>query len=336
MKKIGNNNNNKKFCKINQILNKNHLLFVSSNSGTGKTTYFKWLFIRKAVKGLIKFDVFFRYENEIEQKFNNDAWLKPPPEASKRLLKLCAKVEIIKDNDNYFLVNKKTQEKLAQALAINVQKKYKSTENSIYSNYAIFDEVMPDDNQYCNLETYKFSRLIDTRARNRDYRVICLYNNTQPFFPYKEYFKNTSAIFIDFVGKKYAQKENRGIQDILSKSGYGEIYNNNNFQTYMEFYKNYDCRGKETIFYIFIQNRIFAIKNCNEFYILIPKKKIKKNKKCLSLSMQYNDYAIIDRSNGIIQILEILLNKRILFVNRKNNTIFVKILADFLNLNYNI
>ena len=97
-------NNEKKFCKINQIWNKCHLLFVSSNSGTGKTTYFKWLLIRKALKGKSKFDVFFRFENEIELKFNNDAFLKPPLNASKRLLKIANKVEIICEKDNYFLV----------------------------------------------------------------------------------------------------------------------------------------------------------------------------------------------------------------------------------------
>ena len=327
-------NNNKRFCKINQIWNKNHLLFVSSNSGTGKTTYFKWLLIRKALKGIIKFDVFFRFENEIELKFNNESFLKPPLNASKRLLKLASKVEIISEKDNYFLINKQTREKLAQALAINIQKKYKSTENPIYTNCAIFDEVMADDNIYCQNEVYKFSRLIDTRARNRDYRVICLYNNTQPYFPYKESFEKAGGIFIDFVGVKYGQEELKGIQAILSKSDYGEVYNNNNYQFYKEFYKDIDTKGKETIFYISIQNQIFALKDCNDYYILIPKNKIKKTKDVLALSMENNDFAIAD--NQTIQFLQIALNNRLIFVNRKKNTIFVKTLADYLNLSYNL
>ena len=90
-------NNHKKFQKINSLLKKYHLIFVSSNSGTGKTTYFKWLLIRKALKGVFKFDVFFRFENEIELKFNNESFLKPPINASKRLLKLASKVEIISE-----------------------------------------------------------------------------------------------------------------------------------------------------------------------------------------------------------------------------------------------
>lgn len=329
-------NNHKKFQKINNLLKKYHLLFCSSNSGTGKTTYFKWLLIRKALKGIIKFDIFFRFENEIELKFNNEAFLKPPINASKRLLKLASKVEIITEKENYFLINKETKEKLAQALAINIQKKYKSTENSIYTNFAMFDEVMPDDNQYCPNEVYKFSRLIDTRARNRDYRVLCLYNNTQPFFPYKESFEKAGAKFIDFVGVKFGQEEYKGIQAILSKSDYGEVYNNNNYQFYKEFYKDADIKGEETLFYLSIQNHLFAFKDCEEYFVIVPKTKIKKNREVLALAMENNDFEIMDKQNKIINFLQLAISKRLIFTNRKRNTIFVKELADYLNLSYNI
>lgn len=329
-------NNHKRFQKINNLLKKYHLLFCSSNSGTGKTTYFKWLLIRKALKGIIKFDIFFRFENEIELKFNNEAFLKPPINASKRLLKLANKVEIITEKENYFLINKETKEKLAQALAINIQKKYKSTENSIYTNFAMFDEVMPDDNQYCPNEVYKFSRLIDTRARNRDYRVLCLYNNTQPFFPYKESFEKAGAKFIDFVGVKFGQEEYKGIQAILSKSDYGEVYLNNNYQYYKEFYKDVEVKGKETLFYLSIQNHLFAFKDCEEYFVIVPKRKIKKNREVLALAMENNDFEIMDKQNKIINFLQLAISKRLIFTNRKRNTIFVKELADYLNLSYNI
>ena len=329
-------NNHKKFQKINNLLKKYHLLFCSSNSGTGKTTYFKWLLIRKALKGIIKFDIFFRFENEIELKFNNEAFLKPPINASKRLLKLANKVEIITEKENYFLINKETKEKLAQALAINIQKKYKSTENSIYTNFAMFDEVMPDDNQYCPNEVYKFSRLIDTRARNRDYRVLCLYNNTQPFFPYKESFEKAGAKFIDFVGVKFGQEKYKGIQAILSKSDYGEVYLNNNYQYYKEFYKDAEVKGKETLFYLSIQNHLFAFKDCEEYFVIVPKRKIKKNREVLALAMENNDFEIMDKQNKIINFLQLAISKRLIFTNRKRNTIFVKELADYLNLSYNI
>lgn len=328
--------NLKKFQKINALFNKYDMIFCSSNSGTGKTTYFKWLLIRKAIKGILKLDIFFRFENEIEQKFNNESFLKPPQNASKRLLKLADKVSIIKDKENYFLIKKENGEKIGQALAVNIQKKYKSTENSIYSDFAIFDEVMPDDNQYCQNEVYKFSRLIDTRARNRQYKVLCLYNKTQPYFPYKESFEKAGAKFVDFVGVKFAQPENKGIQGILAKSDYGEVYNFNNYQYYKEFYKDYDCKCKETIFYLNIQNHLFHFKDCDEFYILKPAKKIKKNREVLSLCMQENDFPLINNANSIVKFLTLALNKRLIFANRKKHTIFVKELADFLNLSYNI
>ena len=327
-------NNKKKFDKLTKIADKNNLVFISSNSGTGKSTHFKWLDVRRAYNKGEKFDVFFRFENELDQKFNNESWLKPPLNASKRLLKLANKVEIIVEQDNYFLIRKDTKEKLAQALAVNIQKRYKSTENSIYTCKALYDEVMPDDNQYCPNETYKFSRLIDTRARNREYKVVCLYNNTRPFFPYKEYFKNTDAKFIDFVGVKYGQPTLSGIQKILAYSDYGEVYNNNNYQYYKEFYLDYDVRNKETLFYISIQDTTFAFKNCETHYILVPKKKLKKNRQVFSIAMENNDFLIAN--SNLLDILKDALNNRLLFVNRKRNTIYLKELADYLNLSYNI
>lgn len=331
------NSNLKIFNKIVKKLKTNHLIFLSSNSGTGKSTFFKWWLIRAAVKGVIKFDVFFRYENELESKFNDDAWLKPPANASKRLLKLASKVAIICEQGQYFLINTKTKEKLAQGLAVNTQKKYKSTENSIYTNFAFFDEVMPDDNDYCSDECYKFSRLIDTRARYRDYRVLCLYNNTRPFFPYKEYYQNTPALFVDFVGEKVGQmKEPDGIQGILAKSAYAEIYNNNSYQYFREFYKNVDTRNSQAIVSLSIQNCLFFVKSVGEDFILTRQRKPKKNLPCLSLGLQSNDFELADRSNGIFQFLSLAVAKRLIFANHKKDTIFVKELADFVNIGYNI
>ena len=314
------------------------MVFISSNSGTGKTTFFKWLFCRKAIKGKIKFDVFFRFENEIEDKFNVTKWLRLPPNASKRKQKLCAKLDIEKatgkEGDDYFLINKETKERIAQALCINTQRKVKSTENPILSNCAIFDEIMPDDNYYCPNEIYKFSRLIDTRARNRDYKVLGLYNNTNPYFPYKESFGKAGAVFIDFVGKKFGQPKFEGIQKILAGSDYGEIYLNNNFQYFKEFYREMDLKNKTTIFYISIQNHLFALKDCDEVYFLKPAKKIKKNREVYSIALEGNDYLMAN--SNLTNVLSKMINNRLLFVNNKKYTIFVKSIADFLNLNYNI
>ncbi len=332
-----NKKNISRFCSIFKKFKKYDLIFVSSNSGTGKTTFFKWLLIRKAIKGELKVDFYFRYENEIETKFNTYAFLKPPVNASKRLLKLCEKVDILKENENYFLINKKTQEKIGQALSINTQKKYKSTENAIYSDFAFYDECMPDDGQYCPNEVYKFSRLIDTRARHRKYKVLCTYNKTQPFFPYRESFEKAGALFIDFVGNKFNQPNNlQGIQKVLSKSDYGSIYNENNYQEYCEFYKKSNAVGCEVLFYLYIQNYCFCIKSVEDYIFLIPTKKTKKNKPILSLSIENNEYPLIDRKNGIVQFLTQMVSNRHVFVNSKRYTIFVKILADYLNLSYTI
>ena len=330
-------NNEKIFCSI-WNKNKNHsLLFISSNSGTGKTTHFKWQFLRRAVEHGEHFDIFFRWQDDLDSKFSSSAFLTPPPKASKRLLKLAQELEIKKENDAYFIVYKKDNRKIAQALAINTQSKTKSTENSILSCRALFDEVLADDNHYAPNECYKFARLIDTRARYRKYQVVCLYNNTTPFFPYKEYFENSGAKFIDFVAEKYGQeREIDGIQSILSKSNYSEVYLNNNFLYYKEFYKDVDTLGKDTLFYLNIEDKLFAVKDFEDFYILETKKKIKKNREVFAFNLANNDFLMATSSNGIVQVLQTMLNNRLLFANDKNNTIYIKELANCLNLCYTI
>ncbi len=327
--------NFKTFCKINQRIKKEHLSFISSNSGTGKTTFFKWLLIRKALKGQ-KIDFFFRFEGDIEAKFTKEKFLTAPQNASKRLLKLIERVDIFKTGDDYYLINKETNERIGQALAVNTQRKYKSTENELYTQIALFDEIMPDDNTYCPDEVYKFSRLVDSRARYRDYRVIGLYNKTLPFFLYEQSFRKAGAKFIDFVGVKFGQKELDGIQKILSRSNYAEIYNENKFTFYKEFYKEFDTRGFDTLFYVNIQNILFAFKDCNDFYILKRVKKIKKNREVFTLSLQDNDFLLIDKNNQVIQILTTAISQRLLFTNHSNSTIYLKRLADFLYMQYNI
>lgn len=332
--------NQKIFQKIDAIVDKYPLVFVSSNSGTGKTTHEKWMHIRRAVKGKERVDFFFRFENNLDENFNASKFLSTPKNASKRLLKLASKVDIIKESgatgNDYFLIKKENGEKIGQGLCVNTQKKWKSTENPIFSNFALFDEIMPDDNIYCQDEVYKFSRLIDTRARNRKYSVLGLYNKTQPYFPYEESFKKAGAKFIDFVGKKFDMPVLDGIQKVLSLSNYGEVYTNNNYKFYEEFYKDVSAKFLETNFYIFIQNRLFAVKGCEDYFVIIPKNKVKKNKMVFSLSMENNQYELLSSYPQIEDFLKTCLEKRLLFCNRKKQTIFVKTLADFLYLDYNI
>lgn len=313
------------------------MLFISSNSGTGKTIYFKWLCLRRAKEKGEHLDIFFRWDNDIDTKFSSGMFLTPPPNASKRLLKLANSLEIKKENDNWYIVVKDTQEKIAQAFAINIQSKYKSTENSILSCRALFDEVLADDGHYTSNECYKFSRLIDTRARYRQYQVICLYNNTTPFFLYKDYFANSGAKFIDFVADKYAQsKDFDGIQSVLKNSQYNEVYINNNYMFYKEFYKKIKLSGEPVLFYLQIQNKIFALRDFDDFYLLTTARKIKKNKDIFAFDLANNEFVVGTTANGIVQILQKIINNRLLFTNEKNTTIYIKELANNLNLCYTI
>lgn len=334
-------NNDKKFCKLNQDFEKKYWwLNLSSNSGTGKTTYFKWNWLRKAVKGQFKFDVLFRFETEVDTKFNKSKWLKLPKYPSKRKQKLFEKLDFERvkgsEGDELYLIVKATGERIARALCVNTQSKIKSTESDIFTQRAFFDEIMPDDNRYCPDECYKLCRLIDTRARGFKYKVLGLYNNTMPYFPLKEYLKRTKAKFIDFVGEKYGFDEFAGIQEILAESDYGEVYVNNSYKFYQEFYKDCNVKDCKTIFYLSILNRVFAVKEVEDYFVLVPKNKIKKNREIFALSMQSNDYLLIEQSSPTIQFLTRVLGARKLFVNRKKNTIYIKELADYLNLSYNI
>lgn len=322
------------------IWNKNRnypFIAISSNSGTGKTTKFKWQFLRDAKEKGIKLDVFFRWQDDLDTKFSSGAFLTPPQNASKRLLKLADSLEIKKENDAYFVVVKDTGEKIAQALAINTQSKLKSTENQIYSSRALFDEILADDGHYAPDECYKFSRLVDTRARQRQYQVVALYNNTTPFLPYRDYFEEGAIKYVNFTAKSYGENNtDSSIQAVLKKSQYNEVYKNNNYKYYREFYKDIDTSGAETLFYLRIEDRLFAVKDFDDYYMLVTKKKVKKNREVYSFNLANNDYILASSSNGVIQVLQTMLNNRLLFTNEKNNTIYLKELANNINICYTI
>lgn len=312
------------------------LVFISSNSGTGKTTYFKWLFLRRALENNEPLDVFFRWEDDLEQKFSSGSYLTPPTNASKRLLALISKLEIVREDNAYYIRDKESKRKIARALAVNTQSKAKSNENDIGSVRALYDEVLADDGRYCPNECYKFARLIDTRARYRDYQVVCLYNNTSPFFPYEEYYRNSGAVFINFTAGKYSTADKLGgIQQVLAKSSYSEVYLNNSYMYYKVFYKNLDGKGQPTLLYLNIGKQLFKLKEVGEYYLLEPTNKIKKSKECISFSLEDNDYEVVD-TGAFLSALEVAFNKRLIFTNKKRYTIYLKQLADFLNLCYTI
>lgn len=331
--------NKKLFCKLWNKHKQEPMLFISSNSGTGKTTFFKWLFIRRAYEKGEHLDIIFRWLDDLELKFNDKDFLTPPINASKRLLKLVEDLAIIKEAGKYFLIKKQSKEKIGQAFALNIQGKSKSTENYLVTARAFFDEVLADDMHYASEECYKFARLCDTRRRYRPYQAVCLYNNVTPFFPYKDFFGTSGAKFIDFVAGKYTPKgyEKKGAKDfgdILSNSKYGEIYNFNNYKYYEEFYRPFWVKGKATILYLQIYDRLFALKELSEFYALEHKTKIKKNREVYTIDLANNNYVMAP--TNILNILQQLIRNRLLFVNNKNDTIYIKQLADYLNLCYNI
>lgn len=325
--------------KLNKIYQKTintPLVFIASNSGTGKSTFFKWMLIRRALKGKGNIDFFFRYENEMESKFTNDAFLTPPSTASNRLKKLAERLTIKTINSEFYLIEKKTERPIGQALAINTQKKYKSTENALQTVVALFDECVPDDGGFCQNETYKFCRLIDTRARWRNYKVICLYNNISPLNPYRGYFKdNNNVKFIDFVGKKYNQKNlnKKTIQSVLAQSLYGAIYNKNEFEFFPEFYIEKKCEGKEVVFYVKIADKIFGVILEDGCLFFIEKKKIKKNRIAIALSL--NNSALQQCPENLSTIILNAFNRRVIFTNKTKNTFYLKILGDFVGICYN-
>ena len=330
--------NEKIFC---SIWNKNKhfpFLLISSNSGTGKTTKFKWQFLRDAYKNKRYLDIIYRWDNDLDEKFTSGAFLTTPQNASKRLLKFASKLAIKKIDNIPYVIVKETGERIARGITINVQEKIKSTENPLYTSRGLFDEILSDGNRYVPDECFRFCRLSDTTMRQRHYQMVGLYNNSSPFFPYDDYFEKNAMKKVVFTAKSYDERPDdmTSFQSCLRRSKYNEVYKNNNYKFYTEFYKEVDTFGKETLFYLQIENKLFAVKDLEEFYILETKKKIKKNREVFALNLANNDFLMATSSNGIVQVLQTMLNNRLLFTNNKNNTIYIKELANNLNLCYTI
>lgn len=326
------NVNNKIFNKIfNKILNNDIALsFISSNSGTGKSTYFKWLLIRRALKGKGNVDFFFRYENELQEKFTNERFLTPPSHASNRLRKLCESVEISVENGMSYLIEKESKRKIGQGFCINMQKKYKSDENPIQSKYAFFDEVLADDGRFCNDECYKFSRLIDTRSRSSlyDYKVISCYNKIFDNFIYKEYFKNSpNVLFYDFTAKKIGLENQTSLTESLSSSNYSNVFLQNENKFYKQYYKEANLVGCEIIIYIYIDNKYFSIRKQKEYFFLKKERKCKKNKHFIDFNSTYGY-----RNNKIYNFLNKIINRQNLFSSEKKYTYVIDMLYNLIGI----
>lgn len=266
------NNNNKIFQRIWNRVKHYGLSLISSNGGTGKTTYFLLRCLREALDNGNHLHVYVRYGNQME--LMAERILKPQPTYSKRALKLLSRLEIKKDGDKFvYLVERDTQRKIAQILNVFGQAFYKPYGNTIGAKYAIFDEILAEGGEYCPDEINKFNRLVFTMARSNEYHVFGLYNNTNPNFEYFRYYGGRSytthvsksgALFVYFTAAQYNAAQTaanpKSIQSIIQKTEYNAVYNNNQFIQYPALYRREDLTGCTKFFRILIESRLFWLR----------------------------------------------------------------------------
>ena len=333
-------NNNDIFNRIFQKASPYGLAFISSNGGTGKTTFFKFRFLRDAVKNNIPFHIFCRYSNQME--ITASTFLLSKPSYSKRQNKLLNKCEVQKDGDKFiYIVEAETGRKLAQVVNIFGQSYYKPFGNTIGAKRALFDEILAENGEYCPDEINKFNRLVFTMARGDEYHVVGLYNNTTPNFDYFSYYggksynthvSDSGAIFIYFKANQFSREnsepDKKSIQAIIKNTLYNDVYSNNTFVQFPVFHRADDLKNSRTFFKLEIENRIFKIREKDGYLFLQSCKPFKKSKK--------KTYSV--NSPSRTEIKQLPLNLRIFLAKYKqiarlktddiNNTIFVKILCE--------
>lgn len=334
------NNNNNIFCKIWDKAAQCGLSFISSNGGTGKTTYFKFRLLKDALNKNIHFHIFCRYANQME--ILATSFLDVKESYSKRQRALLDRCQVLKENDKFiFIIEKKTKRKIAQILNIFGQSYYKPFGNIIGARRALFDEVLAENGEYCPDELNKFNRLVFTMCRADEYNVFCLYNNSSPNFEYFKYYgginynthiAKSGALFIYFTAAQFshtaAKMEDKSIQAIIQKTAYNDVYNNNSFVQFAAYHKNADLRDSPIYFKLEIENRIFKVREKDGYIFLDDTKAYKKSKKPL--------YSINDTSRTKIKQLPdsaryslgLFRDNARLKTNNINNTIFVKILCN--------
>ena len=332
--------NNKIFNKVWNTANKFGLSFISSNGGTGKTTYFKFRFLRDALGKNETFHIFCRYGNQMEILANS--FLLSKPSFSNRQNKLLDKCEVYKESDKFiFIVEKETKRKLAQIVNIYGQSYYKPFGNIIASKRAFFDEVLAENGEYCPDEINKFNRLVFTLARNDEYKVFCLYNNSSPNFEYFKYYKginfnthvsHSGALFLYFTARQFTSndtpKEKNSIQSIIQNTAYDDVYNHNQFIQFEVYYKNENLYNAQTLFKLEIENRLFKVRAKDGYLFLDEHKATKKNNKQIFSVNDPSRTEIKQLSDGVRVLLSTARENATLKTNNINNTVFVKILAE--------
>lgn len=333
-------NNNAIFDRVWRKSVKYGLAFISSNGGTGKTTYFKFRLLRDAVERNIPFHIYVRFANQME--IMATSFLDHKESYSKRQNALLDRCEVYKENDKFiYIVERGTGRKLAQILNIYGQAYYKPFGNLIRARRALFDEVLAENGEYCPDEINKFNRLVFTMARADDYHVFCLYNNTSPNFDYFTYYGGQSfnthvaksgALFLYFTARQFTYndeiKDSRSIQSIIQNTAYNDVYSRNTFVQYETFYKPADLRGSRVYFKLEIENRLFKIREYDGCIYLDSTNAYKRSRK--------PKYTINDPSRTRLKqlpdatrySLSMFKDAARLKTNDINNTVFVKILCD--------
>lgn len=289
-------NNNAIFQRIWEQCKDKGLSFISSNGGTGKTTYFiVCRLLRDAIYRHIHFNVYVRfgYEREIMA----EKLLTPQPTYSNRMRKALAECEVEKDGDKFvFIKHKASGRRIAQIVDVNGQAFYKRFGNMIGATRAVFDEVLAEDGAYCSDELNKFCRLNFTMARTNEYHVYCLYNNTSPNFPYFTFFcgksynthiSKSGAYFVYFTAQQYGKSDELpqlAIQSIIQRTDYNAVYASNKFTVYPTFHQAISAPTQKC-FRLLIDTRLFWV--ClSDNYIYLTRAK---NKPCRKNTYTIND-----------------------------------------------
>lgn len=274
-------NNNEIFRRAWERCKKNGFTFISSNGGTGKTTYFFFRLLRLALEKNEAFHVFVRFGNQ--RDIMAERLIQPQPTYSKRMLALLDRVEVRHEGEKFVYIAEKTSGRhIAQIVDIFGQAFYKPFGNTIHARYALFDEILAETGEYVPDEITRFMRLVLTMARSNEYHVIGLFNNTSPNFPYFDYFggKNytthrtkSGAEFVFFAAEQYRPRTAHldppnSVQSVMRSTLYASVYMQNSFTTFPALYSDIDVRGAPKLFKVQVESRVFFVRALDDMLIL--------------------------------------------------------------------
>lgn len=313
--------NNKVFTRLYNKIKDKPLTFISTNRDVGKSTFFYFLLLRKAIYEDKHFHIYTRYKLNLKNimsffRMKKDTY-------SKRQLNLLSLIEV-KGNK---LIRKADKVVIAESIAINASNEYKAIGNTINAEYAIFDEALPEDLRYCKDECTLFVTIIKTMTKGINYKVFCLYNNLGFDFIYKKYFNNCPEIFFNIIAKPYVQKETTDEMSKLLMNTEYKYAMLENRQVTNQFIKQKDnCR---LWFKIYLRVKWFKVYiNENGELIFESKNATKKDKSCPSYIYTYDyDYSESTLNIKVKRILKIKLDNKEIFFTNERDTIFLNAIS---------